>query len=97
MTRASHLLAILVVSGVVLLSASFPTTALADAKNTGFVSRDAEIGAVKLRYVSGGHGPPLVLLHGYAETSRKTPGTGCWRNGPGSDRRAPRVSLECGR
>lgn len=34
------------------------------------VSRTAEIDGVKLYYMTAGHGPPLILLHGYAETSR---------------------------
>jgi pimeloyl-ACP methyl ester carboxylesterase len=33
-------------------------------------SRTAEIGGVKLHYLIAGHGTPLILLHGYAETSR---------------------------
>jgi len=32
-------------------------------------SHDAEINAVKLHYMTAGHGTPLILLHGYAETS----------------------------
>ena len=32
-------------------------------------SRTAEIDGVKLHYLTAGHGPPLILLHGYAETS----------------------------
>jgi pimeloyl-ACP methyl ester carboxylesterase len=35
-----------------------------------FVSRDAQVEGVKLHYTTGGHGPALILLHGYAETSR---------------------------
>ena len=34
------------------------------------VSRTAEIDGVKLHYMTAGHGTPLILLHGYAETSR---------------------------
>lgn len=33
-------------------------------------SRSAEIEGVKLHYLTAGHGIPLLLLHGYAETSR---------------------------
>ena len=33
-------------------------------------SRNAEIDGVKLHYLTAGHGTPLILLHGYAETSR---------------------------
>jgi pimeloyl-ACP methyl ester carboxylesterase len=34
------------------------------------VSRTAKIDGVKLHYLTAGHGAPLILLHGYAETSR---------------------------
>ncbi|HTF68520.1 MAG TPA: alpha/beta hydrolase [Edaphobacter sp.] len=34
------------------------------------VSRTAEIGGAKLHYLTAGSGTPLILLHGYAETSR---------------------------
>src|SRR5580693_5972318 len=33
------------------------------------VSRSARIDAVKLHYSTAGQGAPLILLHGYAETS----------------------------
>jgi pimeloyl-ACP methyl ester carboxylesterase len=33
------------------------------------VSRDVEIDGTKLHYLGAGHGAPLILLHGYAETS----------------------------
>jgi pimeloyl-ACP methyl ester carboxylesterase len=32
-------------------------------------SRTAEIDGLKLHYLTAGHGPALILLHGYAETS----------------------------
>jgi pimeloyl-ACP methyl ester carboxylesterase len=35
-----------------------------------FVSRDAEVAGAKIHYTTGGHGPAVLLLHGYAETSR---------------------------
>jgi pimeloyl-ACP methyl ester carboxylesterase len=31
--------------------------------------RDAEVNGIKLHYLTSGHGTPLILLHGYAETS----------------------------
>src|SRR5438094_4264335 len=34
------------------------------------VSRDAKIDNVQLHYLTAGHGPGVLLLHGYAETSR---------------------------
>lgn len=36
---------------------------------TGFTGHFAEVNGVKLHYLIGGHGSPVVLLHGYAETS----------------------------
>jgi len=36
----------------------------------GFVDRYAEVNGVRLHYVDGGAGEPVVLLHGYAETGR---------------------------
>src|SRR5437879_4440935 len=49
--------------------AAFPTMAHADASDKGIVSRTAESDGVKLHYQTAGHGPFLILLHGYAETS----------------------------
>src|ERR1700687_1836446 len=42
----------------------------AEGATNGFVSRDAQIEGVKIHYTTGGHGAPLILLHGYAQTSR---------------------------
>jgi pimeloyl-ACP methyl ester carboxylesterase len=36
----------------------------------GIFSRDAKIDDVQLHYLTAGHGPAVILLHGYAETSR---------------------------
>src|SRR5580704_3258573 len=33
-------------------------------------SRTAEVGGVALHYLTAGHGPALILLHGYTQTSR---------------------------
>ena len=41
----------------------------AAAHGQSIASRTAEINGVKLHYMTAGHGPALVLLHGYAETS----------------------------
>jgi pimeloyl-ACP methyl ester carboxylesterase len=35
-----------------------------------FVSRDADIDGAKIHYTIGGSGPAVILLHGFAETSR---------------------------
>jgi pimeloyl-ACP methyl ester carboxylesterase len=60
----------LFVLGLLFLSAAFWGAAYAGAGDNNFVSRTAEIDGVRLHYTSGGHGPSLILLHGYAETSR---------------------------
>jgi pimeloyl-ACP methyl ester carboxylesterase len=57
------------VFGLLLLYPGFPTKAYADAQDGTIVSRTAEIDGAKLHYMTAGHGTPLILLHGYAETS----------------------------
>jgi pimeloyl-ACP methyl ester carboxylesterase len=53
-----------------LLSASSVDPVRAEKAGNEFVSRVADFQGAKLHYTTGGHGPALVLLHGYAETSR---------------------------
>jgi pimeloyl-ACP methyl ester carboxylesterase len=60
----------LFVLGLLFLSTALLGAGYASAGDNNFVSRTAEIDGVKLRYTTGGHGPSLILLHGYAETSR---------------------------
>ena len=55
---------------LLLVSSSLSGMTRAEATDKAFVSRVAEVEGVKLRYTTGGHGTPLILLHGYAETSR---------------------------
>ena len=38
--------------------------------NDSITERVADVGGVKLQYLTAGHGPGIALLHGYAETSR---------------------------
>ncbi|HXA97525.1 MAG TPA: alpha/beta hydrolase [Candidatus Dormibacteraeota bacterium] len=38
-------------------------------RSAGFTERFAKVNGVRLRYLIGGQGSPVVLLHGYAETS----------------------------
>jgi pimeloyl-ACP methyl ester carboxylesterase len=57
------------VFGLLLFCPGFPTNAYADAQDETIVSRSAEIDGAKLHYMTAGHGSPLILLHGYAETS----------------------------
>ncbi len=47
----------------------FFAKAYADAPDA-IASRTAQVNGVKLHYLTAGHGTPLILLHGYAETSR---------------------------
>jgi pimeloyl-ACP methyl ester carboxylesterase len=47
----------------------FLCAALARADTGAITSHDTEIEGVKLHYMTAGHGTPLILLHGYAETS----------------------------
>jgi pimeloyl-ACP methyl ester carboxylesterase len=54
-----------------LLFASFPMLAQNKANlPSGFSAKDANIDGLKLHYTVGGHGPTVILLHGFAETSR---------------------------
>jgi pimeloyl-ACP methyl ester carboxylesterase len=53
-----------------LFTIGFPSTSHASAANETIASRTAEIDGAKLHYMTAGHGPALILLHGYAETSR---------------------------
>jgi pimeloyl-ACP methyl ester carboxylesterase len=55
--------------GVILLSSLFPTARAAASDNV-IVSRSATVEGVSLHYLTAGHGPMVVLIHGYAETSR---------------------------
>ena len=50
-------------------SASSPLMAAANPVPAGFAERFAEVNGVRLHYLIGGKGSPVVLLHGYAETS----------------------------
>jgi pimeloyl-ACP methyl ester carboxylesterase len=56
---------------LILLIASFPACTQSQARlPAGFASKDADVDGLKLHYTTGGHGPTVVLLHGFAETSR---------------------------
>jgi pimeloyl-ACP methyl ester carboxylesterase len=59
----------LFVFGLLFLAAGFCTSDYAVAADQ-IVARDAQVNGVKLHYLTAGHGTPLILLHGYAETSR---------------------------
>jgi pimeloyl-ACP methyl ester carboxylesterase len=51
-----------------LLSASLP--GMAQTGGSTIASRTAAVEGVKLHYLTAGHGPTLILLHGYTQTSR---------------------------
>ncbi len=70
MKTAAKLLRGLTTFGLLLLCASLQASASADEPDKTFASRTADIDDVKIHYMTGGHGAPLILLHGYAETSR---------------------------
>src|SRR6267378_6873452 len=70
MKRVLNLSPIPAVLCLLFFSASLSASAYADTPDKSFVLRTTEIDGVKLHYTTGGHGAPLILLHGYAETSR---------------------------
>lgn len=57
---AAAILAIALLSSSSLLAGTVPD---------GFTARDAEVNGTRLHYRIGGKGSPVVLLHGYAQTS----------------------------
>jgi pimeloyl-ACP methyl ester carboxylesterase len=58
------------VAGVLFLFLFGAVPAAAEAPDNGIVSRTSKVEGVELHYLTGGQGPAVVLLHGYAETSR---------------------------
>jgi pimeloyl-ACP methyl ester carboxylesterase len=69
--RFSKLWLLVAVSAVMLLMASVLPAARAASAQAGPQpeSRFAEVNGVRLHYLSAGKGDPIVLLHGYAQTS----------------------------
>jgi pimeloyl-ACP methyl ester carboxylesterase len=54
-----------------LAAAAFcPATAREESPDNNIVARTAEADGVQLHYLTAGHGPAVILLHGFAETSR---------------------------
>lgn len=49
-------------------AAAPPLDDVCGARLDGFTHRETEVGQVRLHYVVGGSGPPVVLLHGFPET-----------------------------
>ena len=56
--------------GAILVLASSSTLVKASTVPTGFAEHFAEVNGVRLHYLIGGQGSPVVLLHGYAQTSQ---------------------------
>jgi pimeloyl-ACP methyl ester carboxylesterase len=52
-----------------LLTPAFSASAVADSQDEPIASRTVEVDGLELHYLTAGHGTPLILLHGYAETS----------------------------
>jgi pimeloyl-ACP methyl ester carboxylesterase len=61
-------LAGLAILGTTLLLASSPVLAASQKVPAGFTEHFAEVNGVRLHYLIGGKGSPVVLLHGYAQT-----------------------------
>jgi len=55
---------------ILLLSVSLPGIVYAADVDGAISSRTAEVERVKLHYLTAGHGPAVILLHGYTQTSR---------------------------
>jgi pimeloyl-ACP methyl ester carboxylesterase len=55
--------------GSLLLSSAFCSRGYGQAAHEAISSRTAMIDGANLHYMTAGHGTPLILLHGYAETS----------------------------
>jgi pimeloyl-ACP methyl ester carboxylesterase len=56
-------------SAAMLFTAAFGATAFAVAGDNSITSSKATVKGVELHFLKAGHGPALILLHGYAETS----------------------------
>ncbi len=55
---------------ILFLSASLPGVMYAADADGAINSRTADVEGVKLHYLTAGHGPAVILLHGYTQTSR---------------------------
>ena len=57
--------------GLILLSLLFATAAFAQPSDKNIASQTKVVDGLQLHYLTAGHGPYVILLHGYAETSRR--------------------------
>jgi pimeloyl-ACP methyl ester carboxylesterase len=56
--------------GLPFVFALFSASIYGESADKSIVSRTAEIDGVQLHYLTSGHGPAVILLHGFAQTSR---------------------------
>ena len=68
MKRTFELLASAAALALLLFSSNI--SAKESAASQTIASRTAAVGGVKLHYLAAGHGPAVILLHGYTQTSR---------------------------
>ena len=68
--RTSLKLEITVLFLAVLLASPFRATAQSQHDPNAIDSRFADVEGTKVHYLSAGHGPAVILLHGYTQTSR---------------------------
>ena len=54
----------------ILIAVCFPAAAQTTAASNSIESKFATVEGIKIHYLSAGHGPAVVLLHGYTQTSR---------------------------
>ena len=69
MKRALNVLLGLAVFGSLFLFTASPSKAYGRATDATIVSRTAKVDGITLHYLTAGRGTPVILLHGYAETS----------------------------
>ena len=68
MNRASKMFAAFAVASLYFFCAGF--TAKASPGPQTIASKIVEVDGIKLHYLTAGHGPAVILLHGYTQTSR---------------------------
>ncbi len=70
MKNVLQLFMVLAVCALILLSFSLPATASTEQSDKAIASRTKDVDGLQFHYLTAGHGPTVILLHGYAETSR---------------------------
>jgi len=70
MKRVLNLALAVTAFSALFLAFASPSKVYAQAKDETISSHSAEIDGAKIYYLTAGHGPTVILLHGFAETSR---------------------------